>query len=70
MSSRSNRINNGIEGLVRRLLVEIPGEDAASADEREQAAIDFVKEVLERYMKLLYFTLVSNSYCSGRKPSV
>jgi gamma-tubulin complex component 3 len=67
MSSRSNRINNGIEGLVRRLLVEIPGEDAASADEREQAAIDFVKEVLERYMKLLYFTLVSNNGASSSK---
>jgi hypothetical protein len=49
MSSRNQRVSNGISSLVRRLLVEIPGEDAAAADEREQNAIDFVREVLGRY---------------------
>lgn len=29
-------------------MVEIPGEDDAAADEREQNAIDFVREVLGR----------------------
>jgi gamma-tubulin complex component 3 len=50
MSSRSQRVSNGIDSLVRRLLVEIPGEDAASAEERELNAVDFVREVLERYI--------------------
>jgi hypothetical protein len=50
MSSRNQRISNGIDSLVRRLLVEIPGEDAASAEEREQNAIEFVREVLGRYV--------------------
>jgi gamma-tubulin complex component 3 len=49
MSSRNQRVSNGINSLVRRLLVEVPGEDPASADEREQNAIDFVTEVLGRY---------------------
>ena len=49
MSSRSQRISNGIDSLVRRLLVDIPGEDAAAAEERELNAVDFVREVLERY---------------------
>jgi gamma-tubulin complex component 3 len=50
MSSRNNlRVSDGINRLVRRLLVEIPGEGAAAADEREQNAIDFVREVLGRY---------------------
>jgi len=48
MSSRSQRVNSGINSLVRRLLVEIPGEDPASAEERENNAIDFVKEILGR----------------------
>ena len=52
MSSRNPRISNGIDRLVRRLLVEIPGEDTASAEERELNAIDFVREVLERYIAL------------------
>ena len=51
MSARSQRINTGIESLVRRLLVEIPGEDPAAAEERENNAVDFVKEFLERYTK-------------------
>jgi hypothetical protein len=50
MSSRNQRVSNGIDSLVRRLLVEIPGEDAASAEEREQNAIEFVREVLGRYV--------------------
>ncbi len=46
MSSRSQRVSNGIDSLVRRLLVEIPGEDPASAEERELNAADFVREFL------------------------
>lgn len=49
MSSRNNRVSDGIDRLVRRLLVKIPGEDPAATDEREQNAIDFVTEVLGRY---------------------
>jgi gamma-tubulin complex component 3 len=52
MSSRSQRVSNGIDSLVRRLLVEIPSEDAAEAEERELNAVDFVREVLERYIAL------------------
>ena len=48
MSSRSQRVSSGIDSLVRRLLVEIPGEDPASAEEREQNAVDFVREFLGR----------------------
>jgi gamma-tubulin complex component 3 len=48
MSSRSQRVSNGIDSLVRRLLVEIPGEDPASLEERESNAVDFVREVLGR----------------------
>jgi len=48
MSSRNQRINSGIDSLIRRLFVEIPGEDPAITDEREQNAVDFVREVLER----------------------
>lgn len=48
MSSNSHRINTGIESLVRRLCVKIPGEDPASQEERELNAQDFVREVLER----------------------
>lgn len=54
MSSRSQRVNNGIDSLVRRLLVEIPGEDAASAEERELNAVEFVREVLGRYIASKY----------------
>lgn len=50
MSSRNQRVSNGINSLVRRLLVEIPGEDPASAEERENNAVDFVTEVLQRYL--------------------
>lgn len=48
MSSRNQRVSNGINSLVRRLLVDIPGEDADSANEREQNAIEFVTEFLGR----------------------
>lgn len=48
MSSRNQRVQSGINQLVRRLLVEIPGEDPALAEERENSALDFVREVLER----------------------
>ncbi|KAL2073327.1 hypothetical protein VTL71DRAFT_10651 [Oculimacula yallundae] len=47
MSSRNQRVSSGINSLVRRLLVEIPGEDPASAEERENNAVDFVTEVLQ-----------------------
>lgn len=49
MSSRSQRISDGIDSLVHKLLQPIPGEDPASADERETNAIEFVTEVLQRY---------------------
>lgn len=48
MSSRNQRINNGISSLVRRLQVDIPGEDDDAAEERENEGIDFVTSVLER----------------------
>jgi gamma-tubulin complex component 3 len=57
MSSRQQRIKNGIDSLVRRLLVDIPGEDTTSAEEREQNAVDFVREILERYSTLGYFEI-------------
>ena len=64
MSSRSQRVSNGIDSLVRRLLVEIPGEDAASAEERELNAVDFVREVLERYIALghIFCTLEKTNF--------
>lgn len=51
MSSRNQRVSNGINSLVRRLLVEIPSEDPASTEERENNAVDFVTEVLQRYLR-------------------
>jgi gamma-tubulin complex component 3 len=48
MSSRNQRVQTGIDKLVRRLLVKIPGEDPALAEERENSALDFVREVLEK----------------------
>lgn len=47
-SSRNQRVSNGIDSLVRRLFVEIPGEDPASQEDRLLNARDFVREVLER----------------------
>ncbi|CZT00719.1 probable spindle pole body component alp6 [Rhynchosporium agropyri] len=47
MSSRNQRVNSGISSLVRRLLVEIPGENPDSAQERESNTVDFVTEVLQ-----------------------
>lgn len=52
MSSRSQRVNTGINSLVRRLMVEIPGEDPLAAEERENSALDLVREILERYWLL------------------
>lgn len=49
MSSREQRINKAIYSLVRQLLPDIPDEDPVAAEEREENAIAFVKEVLERY---------------------
>lgn len=49
MSSQSQRINKGIAGLVRRLLGDIPGENPEATKERENNAIEFVREVLEKY---------------------
>ena len=55
MSSRSQRVSNGIDSLVRRLLVNIPGEDPATTEERELNAVEFVREVLERYCPFQLF---------------
>ena len=46
-SSRNQRISNGIDSLITRLLAEIPDEDISSADERENNAGDFVRGFLE-----------------------
>ncbi|KAH8820944.1 Spc98 family-domain-containing protein [Xylogone sp. PMI_703] len=51
MSSRQLRINKAIDSLVRQLLPDIPDEDPSSAEEREENAIAFVKEVLESASK-------------------
>ncbi|RFU36160.1 hypothetical protein B7463_g198, partial [Scytalidium lignicola] len=51
MSSRQLRINKAIDSLVRQLLPDIPDEDTNSAEEREENAIAFVKEVLESASK-------------------
>ncbi|TAQ89413.1 hypothetical protein B7494_g2292 [Chlorociboria aeruginascens] len=48
MSSRNQRVSSGIDSLVRRLHVEVRGEDATSAQERKDNAVDFVREVLGR----------------------
>jgi len=48
MSSRNQRVSKGINSLVERLLVEIPGEDPDAAEERHANAVDFVTEVLQR----------------------
>ncbi|KAK6584088.1 hypothetical protein PZA11_003818 [Diplocarpon coronariae] len=48
MSSRSQRVSNGINSLVRRFLVEIPDENIASAEERKNNAVEFVAEILQR----------------------
>ncbi|TVY48670.1 Spindle pole body component [Lachnellula occidentalis] len=47
MSSQNQRVNKGINSLVRRLLGDIPGEDPAAAEEREINAVEFVGEFLE-----------------------
>ncbi|TVY62759.1 Spindle pole body component alp6 [Lachnellula suecica] len=52
MSSQSQRVNKGITSLVHRLLGDIPGEDPAAAEERENNAVEFVREVLEKYTVL------------------
>lgn len=49
MSSRSSRIQAGIESLVRHLSVELPDEAEHLTDEREANGIAFVTEFLERY---------------------
>lgn len=46
MSSRNQRVSDGIDSLVRRQLVEIPGEDPVSTEERKSNAVEFVREVL------------------------
>jgi len=46
MSLRNQRVSVGIDKLVQQLLVKVPGEDPADAEERENNAIDFVREVL------------------------
>lgn len=46
MSLRNQRVSTGIEKLVQQLLVKIPDEDPAEAEERENNAIEFVREVL------------------------
>jgi hypothetical protein len=49
MSSQNLRINKGINGLVQKLLVVIPGEDPDATDERRTNAVEFARELLERY---------------------
>jgi len=61
MSSQSQRINKGIAGLVRRLLGDIPGEDPAVTEERENNAVEFVREVLEKYNVLLACILAQSN---------
>lgn len=46
MSLRSQRVNVGIDKLVQQLLVKIPNEDPDEAEERENNAVEFVREVL------------------------
>ncbi|CAD6500632.1 BgTH12-06341 [Blumeria graminis f. sp. triticale] len=47
MSSRNQRVSNGINSLVGKLLADIPKVDEASTDEKVNEAIDFVWEFLE-----------------------
>ncbi|KAI9048645.1 hypothetical protein LZ554_007476 [Drepanopeziza brunnea f. sp. 'monogermtubi'] len=47
MSSKSQRVSTGINSLVRRFQVEIPGEDPASAQDRQDTAVDLVSELLQ-----------------------
>ena len=49
MSSQSQRINKGINSLVQKLFVEIPGEDPDATNERKSNAVEFARELLERY---------------------
>jgi hypothetical protein len=79
MSSRSQRINKAVESLVRQLLVEVPGEDASIAEERKLNAVEFVHEILERYVDQespdveadLYGEQFQNPRCSRRcEPSL
>jgi gamma-tubulin complex component 3 len=54
MSSKNQRITDGIDSLVNKFLVPIPGEDPATTEERASNAIEFVTEVLQRYVFLLW----------------
>jgi hypothetical protein len=56
MSSQNQRVNKGIASLVRRLLGDIPGEDPAATEERENNAVLFVREVLEKYS--IFYTII------------
>ncbi|KAL3424387.1 Spc97/Spc98 family protein [Phlyctema vagabunda] len=47
MSSRNQRVSNGINRLVQCLLPEVPGEHPESVRERQNDAVDFVKGILE-----------------------
>jgi hypothetical protein len=51
MSSQDARINKGINGLVQRLLATIPGEDIDATNERRSNAVEFARELLERYLR-------------------
>ena len=57
MSSRNQRVNKGITSLVERLHVDIPGEDPESTEERQNNAIDFVTELLQRYVLRLRYII-------------
>lgn len=78
MSSRNQRVNKGIASLVERLHVDIPGEDQESAEERQNNAIDFVTELLQRYTVLSKYYMVmlisvqleESSSCRRRQPSL
>ena len=68
MSSRAQRVNSGINSLVRRLLVDIPGEDEQSAEEREANALDFVTEVLQRCVFICVFVVLVANFSTAPKP--
>ncbi|KAI0998372.1 Spindle pole body component [Podosphaera aphanis] len=47
MSSKNQRIINGIDSLAGKFLTEIPHEDEVSAEQRKKGAAEFVREQLE-----------------------
>jgi gamma-tubulin complex component 3 len=72
MSSQDARINKGINGLVQKLLVTIPGEDSDATNERRTNAVEFARELLERYFRkcrsILAHLLIVRS--NAREPAI